>query len=169
MIRRCKTNFPGNKNFDDTYQLNFHIFLWNLILKVLFFIQQSISKILQLNFVLVIIQMDMFFLQDICIHSNSSIENSFDSIELECKEIFLYSSLSRHLIFNFRYASQLAISLYQAKSRVFVKKYLAFESQSLFKKKFLNKFKISIPFTAATARLRLVYQFFLKFLPGASF
>ena len=67
-----------------------------------------------------------FFLRDVCIHSNSSIENSFDSIELECKEIFLYSSLSRHLIFNFRYASQLAISLYQAKSRVFVQKYLAF-------------------------------------------
>ena len=78
------------------------------------------------------------FLQDVCIHSNSSIENSFHSIELECKEIFLYSSLSRHLIFNFRYASQLAISLYQAKSRVFVKKYLAFESQSQFKKKILE-------------------------------
>ena len=85
------------------------------------------------------------------------------------RNIPVFLTLSRHLIFNFRYASQLAISLYQAKSRVFVKKYLAFESQSLFKKKFLNKFKISIPFTAATARLRLVYQFFLKFLPGASF
>ena len=62
-------------------------------------------------------------------------KNSFHSIELECKEILLYSSLSRHLIFSLRYASQLAISLYQAKSRVFVKKYLAFESQSQFKKK----------------------------------
>ena len=86
------------------------------------------------------------------------------------RNIPVFLTLSRHLIFNFRYASQLAISLYQAKSRVFVKKYLAFESQSQFKKKkFLNKFKISIPFTAATARLCLVYKFFLKFLPGASF
>ena len=81
--------------------------------------------------------MDMFFLQDVCIHSNSSIENSFDSIELECKEIFLYSSLYLDILFSIldMHASQLAISLYQAKSRVFVKKYLAFESQSQFKKK----------------------------------
>lgn len=75
------------------------------------------------------------FLQDVCIHSNSSIENSFHSIELECKEIF---TISRHLIFNLRYASKLAISLYEAKSRVFVKKYLAFESQPQFKKKILE-------------------------------
>ena len=48
----------------------------------------------------------------------------------------VFLTISRHLIFNLRYASQLAISLYQAKSRVFVKKYLAFESHSLNSKNF---------------------------------
>ena len=41
-----------------------------------------------------------FFLQDVCIHSNSSIENSFHSIELKCKEIFLYSSLYLDILFS---------------------------------------------------------------------